>query len=155
MKGERIKVNSLAKIAEVVTKTKELFSEHKYVIVTFRIGKDRTVDQNALWFAMYKRIAQMTPIGTEDDARNYCKLHFGVAIMRRDDEAFRAGWDKVIRHLSYEEKLAMMGPNPLMGEDGFPVTRLFSRKQGIEFTDRIVAEFTGRGVFFDDLLKDE
>lgn len=155
MKAEKIKVNSLPKIAEVVKQLTELFNNHKYVIVTLRIGKDRTLDQNALWFAMYKRIAQMTQIGTEDDARNYCKLHFGVAIMLRDDEEFRDGWYKMIRHLPYEEKLKLMGANPLLGPEGFPVTRLFNRKQGIEYTDRIVAEFSGRGVVFDDLLKDE
>lgn len=155
MKADKIKVNSLAKIAEVVKTLTELFNEHKYVVVSFRIGRDRTVDQNALWHKMYERIAQMSEIGDFDDARRYCKLHHGVVIMRRDDEAFRDGWNKYFLHLTYEEKLEMMGPCALFGPDGFPVTRLFNRKQGIDFTDRIVAEFSQRGVVFDDLLKDE
>ncbi|MNW18171.1 hypothetical protein D3C71_2176210 [compost metagenome] len=57
-----------------------------------------------------------------------------------------------MRHLTYAEKLDLMGENPLFGPDGFPVTRLFSRAQGIAYTDRIVSDFTERGVVFADLL---
>jgi hypothetical protein len=119
-----------------------------------RKGLDRTIDQNALWHLIYDRIAQMTDMGDMDDVRRYCKLHFGVVIMRRDDEEFRSGWNKFFLHLSYEEKLHLMGPCALFGPDGFPVTRLLNRKQGIEYTDSIVAEFSQRGVFLDDLLSD-
>lgn len=152
MKAERIKVNSQQKLSEAVAKLSSLFREHKYVVATLRIGKDRTVDQNALWFSMYERIASMTDMGETDDARKHCKLHYGVPIMRRDDDEFRDGWNRILLNLSYEEKLSLMGPCALFGPDGFPVTRLFNRKQGIEYTDKIVAEFSQRGVFFDDLL---
>lgn len=32
------------------------------------------------------------------------------------------------------------------------MTRLFERAQGIAYTDKIVSEFTAKGVFFGDLL---
>ena len=118
-------------------------------------GKDRTLDQNALWFAMYQRIAQMTEIGDVEDARRYCKLHFGVPIMRRDCPEFRDGWNRMFLHLTYEQKLELMGPCALFGPDGFPVTRLFDRAQGIAYTDQIVAEFSARGVVFSDLLGED
>lgn len=149
---EKVSVNSAAKLSEAIHKLTQLYRDKKFVVVSMRPGKERTLDQNALWFAMYQRIAQMTQIGDVDDARRYCKLHFGVPIMRRDCEEFRDGWNRIFLHLPYEEKLRLMGECSLMGPDGFPVTRLFNRKQGIEYTDRIVAEFAGRGVFFGDLL---
>jgi hypothetical protein len=152
MKSERLRINSKESLASAITKLGKMFAEHKFLVLSIRIGKDRTLDQNALFFALYERISSMTQIGTEEDTRKYCKLHFGVPIMRRDDEGFRAGWDELLLHLPYEKKLELMGACALFGPDGFPVTRLFGRKQGVEYTDAIAAEFAQRGVYFGDLL---
>lgn len=149
---DKISVNCQAKLSEAITKLSAMFRDKKFVVVSLRPGKDRTLDQNALWFALYQRIAQMTQIGDVDDARKYCKLHFGVQILLNEDDEFRIGWYRTMRHLTYAEKLDLMGGCSLFGPDGFPVTRLFSRAQGIAYTDRIVADFTERGVVFTDLL---
>lgn len=150
--ADRIAVNSSARLTEAISRLSAMFREKKYVVVSLRPGKDRTLDQNALWFAMYKRIAEMTDMGDAEDARRYCKLHFGVPIMRSADADFRDGWNRMFLHLSYEVKLSLMGPCPMFGPDGFPVTRLFERAQGVAYTDAIVAEFAEKGVVFDDLL---
>ncbi|MBX8534553.1 hypothetical protein K5D33_07420 [Pseudomonas cichorii] len=152
---EKISVNCQAKLAEAITCLTTMYRDKRFVVVSMRPGKDRTLDQNALWFAFYKRIAEMTQIGDASDARKYCKLHIGVQILLNDDADFQASWYRVMRHLPYEEKLAMMGDCKLFGPDGFPVTSLFNRAQGIAYTDRIVTEFTAAGVFFGDLLKEK
>lgn len=149
---EKISVNSTAKLSEAITKLTAAYRQHKFVVVSLRPGKDRTLDQNALWFSLYERIAQMTEIGDVEDARKYCKLHFGVPIMRNADADFRDAWNRLFLHLTYEQKLELMGPCAIFGPDGFPVTRLFDRAQGIAYTDKIVTEFTGWDVFFGDLL---
>ncbi|KQQ62955.1 hypothetical protein ASF66_00960 [Pseudomonas sp. Leaf129] len=149
---DKISVNSASKLSEAITKLSAMYRDKKFVVVSLRPGKDRTLDQNALWFAFYKRIAEMTQIGDAAEARRYCKLHIGVQILLNEDAEFQQAWYRVMRHLSYEEKLAMMGDCKLFGPDGFPVTSLFNRAQGIAYTDRIVAEFSGKGVFFGDLL---
>lgn len=149
---DKISVNSATKLSEAITKLSAMYRDKKFVVVSLRPGKDRTLDQNALWFSLYERIAQMTQIGDVDEARKYCKLHVGVPIMRAEDEEFRASWNRVLLNLPYETKLELMGPCPLFGPDGFPVTRLFSRAQGIAYTDRIVSYFSEKGVFFEDLL---
>lgn len=149
---EKISVNCQAKLSEAVTMLTRLYRDKKFVVVSMRPGKDRTLDQNALWFAFYKRISEMTQIGDPSDARKYCKLHHGVQILLNEDQDFQAAWYRVMRHLSYEEKLDMMGDCKLFGPDGMPVTSLFNRAQGVAYTDRILAEFTPRGVFFGDLV---
>lgn len=153
--SERISVNSAARLSEAITRLTAMYRERKYVVVSLRPGKDRTLDQNALWFAMYQRIAQMTQIGDVEDARRYCKLHLGVPIMRKASEDFRHAWNVSFLLLTYETKLELMGPCALFGPDGFPVTRLFDRAQGIAYTEKIAEEFTSRGVVFDDLLSGE
>ncbi|WLG54026.1 hypothetical protein PSH77_15105 [Pseudomonas extremorientalis] len=153
--SDKISVNCQAKLSEVITKISAMYKDKKFVVVTLRTGKDRTLDQNRLWFGMYKRIAEMTQIGDPADARRYCKLHFGVQILLNEDAGFQAEWYRVMRHLPYETKLAMMGECHLFGPDGFPVTSLFNRAQGINYTDRIAAYFAGQGVVFTDLLSKE
>ena len=152
---EKISVNSAARLSEAIHKLTQLYRDKKYVVVSLRPGKDRTLDQNALWFAMYQRIAQMTQMGDVEDVRRWCKLHLGVPIMRRSDVDFFNAWNRSFLHLTYEEKLHLMGPCNLFGPDGFPVTRLFDRAQGIAYTDQIVAEFSARGVAFSDLLGED
>lgn len=151
---ERISVNSAAKLSQAITMLTSMYREKKFVVVSMRPGKDRTLDQNALWFALYQRIAQMTGMDDVEDARRYCKLHFGVPIMRAADSDFREGWNRLFLHLDYETKIRLMGSCAMFGPDGFPVTRLFNRAQGIAYTDAIVAEFTEKGVVFEDLLSE-
>lgn len=153
--SEKVSVNSAAKLSEAITKLTAMFREKKYVVVSLRPGKDRTLDQNTMFFALYKRIAEMTEIGDIEDARRYCKLHYGVVIMRKESEDFRRGWNQMFLHLDYEQKLELMGPCAIFGPDGFPVTRLFNRAQGIAYTNQIVDEFRAKGVYFDDLLSEE
>ena len=149
---DKISVNSATKLSEAITALTALYRQSKFVIVSLRPGKDRTLDQNALWFTLYQRIAQMTQLGDVEDARRYCKLHIGVPIMRSANADFSNSWNRIFLRLDYETKLELMGPCSIFGPDGFPVTRLFSRAQGAAYTDQIVCEFTGKGVVFADLL---
>ncbi|MBK5343875.1 hypothetical protein JFU48_21100 [Pseudomonas sp. TH49] len=153
--ADKISVNCQTKLSEAITRLSAMYRDQKFVVVSLRPGKDRTLDQNRLWFAMYKRISEMTQIGDPADARCYCKLHIGVQILLNEDAGFQAEWYRVMRHLSYEAKLALMGECKLFGPDGFPVTSLFNRAQGVAYTDRIVARFAQQGVYFDDLLSQE
>ena len=153
--ADKISVNSATRLSEAISKLTEMYRSHKFVVVSLRPGKDRTLDQNRLWYAIYKRISEMTQIGDPSDARRYCKLHHGVTILLNSDPDFQAAWYRVMRHLSYEEKLEMMGDCKLFGPDGMPITSLFNRAQGIAYTERIIEDFTKNGVFFGDLLGEE
>lgn len=153
--ADKISVNSATRLSEAISKLTEMYRAHKFVVVSLRPGKDRTLDQNRLWFSIYKRISEMTQIGDPSDARRYCKLHHGTQILLNTDPDFQAAWYRVMRHLSYEEKLEMMGDCKLFGPDGMPITSLFNRAQGILYTERIIEDFTKNGVFFGDLLGEE
>jgi hypothetical protein len=63
-----------------------------------------------------------------------------------------ARWSRRPPSENTELRLAMIGGCKLYGPDGFRVTCLFNRAQGIQYIDRIVADFTVRGVVFADLL---
>jgi hypothetical protein len=112
--------------------------------VNVKKGKDRTIEQNKLQRLWMNEIAEQLGDDSPEGYRAYCKLHFGVPIMREEEE-FCAAYDKHIRPLPYETKLAFMAV-PL----DFPVTRLMTTKQKTAYLDAVHNEFTARGVRLTD-----
>lgn len=153
--AQRFVMNSIASVREVAGELLAMWHVHKYLVLSVRPGRDRSLEQNRLWRRMYDRIAAVTKQGTDEDAKAYCKLMCGVPIMRRDDEGFEAGWHQFFAPLTFEQQLFYMGANPLFGPDGFPVTRLFGTGQGREYTQRIADHYADQYVFFDDILEHE
>lgn len=114
-------------------------------IVTFEplssANRHRTVDQNSLQHKWHQEAAQQLREETAEGYRAYCKLHFGVPILRAEEPDFRAQYDEIIRPLPYEQKLALMKA-PI----DFPVTRLMSVKQKTAFLDEVCRHYMGLGV---------
>lgn len=146
-------INSDQSFTEAGQRLRKAYAEHKHLTLSVRPGLDRSAEQNRLWQAMYKRIAQSTEQGEPKEIWAYCKLMMGVPILRRDDERFAAGWDRYFAERPFSEMLFLMGANPLFGPDGFPVTRLFGTKQGVEYTEAILEYYEPKGVNFDDLMQ--
>jgi hypothetical protein len=102
------------------------------------VPENRSLDQNDMFYALYQQVAEQKDDESIRDVRRYCKLHFGVPILRASVPGFKAMYDKAIRdHLEYEEKLEAM--------DFLPVTRLMTKKQGTEYIDTIIREFSKQG----------
>lgn len=150
--------NSERTLHEAVNKLISTWNKNRYVRVTLTTGRDRSLDQNALWFAMYERISVSLGDGTAQDIahwRAYCKLLCGVPILQVSNDQFRNRWHQLVLSnpalQSWEAQINLMA-DPVFGQDGFPVTRLFTTKQGAEYTESIARHFSEQGVFFGDLL---
>ena len=104
-------------------------------------GIDRSLEQNRLQRKWLNEAAQQLKEYTAEDYRAYCKLHYGVPIRRATDEDFKEAYDRVIRPLSYEQKLEAMKV-PL----DFPVTRDMSVKEMTQYLDQVYQFFKGQGV---------
>lgn len=101
----------------------------------------RTGAQNSGTHVLYELIAQAL---LEDDAagwKRYSKLHFGVPILRAEDPQFRETYDKAIKGLPYETKLAVMAY--------FPVTSLMDKGQINRYIDALRAHFEPLGVMLE------
>lgn len=107
-------------IRQVCARIQRAFERFGRVSVTVRAGK-RSLDQNAVQHVWYLQVA--TALGQHPrEVQRYCKLHYGVPILRGEDDDFRAFYDKAIKaHLTYPEKLEAM--------DFVPVTRLMTPAQ--------------------------
>lgn len=111
--------------------------------VTVESGRKRSVEQNRLQRSIIQDIAEQLGDQTTEEVRARCKLQYGVPILRRDSEAFRAAYDKHIKALPYETKLAFMS-EPI----DWPVTRMMTVKQKTEYLDTVMRVHAEQGIVF-------
>jgi len=104
-------------------------------------GKHRTTDQNGLQRLWLNEAAEQFGDRTAEELRGMCKLQFGVPILRAENTRFCETYDRLIKPLPYETKLAYM-MDPL----DFPVTRLMSTSQKTKYLDAIQKHFLEQGI---------
>lgn len=132
-----IVINSAESLQTALGDLRTLWNQHKFLRVSVKAGKDRSIPQNALTHAWYAQIARELREDDELGWKCYCKLHHGVPIMRADDE-FRSTYDAVIKPLAYEQKLVAMRC--------WPVTSLMTKEQLSKYAQAVQADFMARGV---------
>lgn len=126
--------NSETSLQSMIGDLRELWSRHKFVKVTAKTGKARSLDQNAISHAWYEQLAREL---REYDALGYkcqCKLRLGVPILRAEDEQFREFYDHSLKWLSYEKKLAAM--------KFVPVTSIMTKPQLSQYLEAMQSEFS-------------
>lgn len=110
----QIIVNSEQSLQSAIGELRELFKTRKFFSFVVKFGKKRSNDQNAISHAWYEQVAREL---REDDAKavkRFCKLHYGVPILRAEDAEFREAYDSaILRTLSYEQKLQAMDVLPV------------------------------------------
>lgn len=116
---------------------------HRELPITVNIckGIKRSIEQNRLQRKWINAAAEQLDQSTPEELRGYCKLTFGVPILRLENEEFRRKYDENVRGLSYETQLAIM-TTPL----DMPVTRLMTTKQTKAYLDAIIRCFSELGV---------
>ena len=113
--------NSESALHKMIGDLRAMWQQHKYLKVKAQAGKKRSLDQNDISHVWYHQLALEL---REDDARGwkrFCKLHFGVPILRAEDSDFRAFYDAAVKDLEYEQKLQAM--------DFVPVTSIMTKPQ--------------------------
>lgn len=112
------------------------WKEKGYLNVKATTDRPRTLPANAISHVWYEQVARELGESTPASVKRFCKLHFGVPIMRREDETFRARYDEVIRPLPYELKIKAM--------DLLPVTSTMSTAQISEYLEEVREHYRGR-----------
>jgi len=106
------------------------------------VGEDSTHSQNALIWAIYRDIAEKTGNGVVE-TRRFCKLHFGVPILRANCPEFATIYDKVLKPQAYEAKMELM--------DWLDVTsaKEFNKKMASEYIETIIREYSEKGILIE------
>jgi hypothetical protein len=132
-------VNSEASLQWAIGELRELFKTRKYFSLKPKFGKGRTVDQNSISHAWYAQVARELREDNKRGVKRFCKLHFGVPILRAEDDEFREAYDSTVRKaLTYEQKLVAM--------DMLPVTSRMTTKQLSEYMVDVQDHYRARGV---------
>jgi len=123
------------------------FIQNQPLPFAMRVTKDskRSIEQNRLQFLWVKEASEQLQDHTPEQYRAYCKLHYGVPILRNDDDQFRTLYDEMIRPLSYENKLKLMSP-PI----DLPITSQMTVKQLTQYLNEVHAHFSSLGVVLTD-----
>lgn len=101
-------VNSLASLYDAIKILSDEWHKHKYLRISYKKGRDRSLDFNAQSHVWYAQLARELPDYDEKGWKRFCKLHFGVPILRAEDEEFREFYDLAIKGLTYEQKTQAM-----------------------------------------------
>lgn len=109
----------------------------KKVVVQF-VDEDRTLDQNALSFALYKQIASQINDQSVNEVRAECKLTVGVRLLMAADEGFADFCNAALKKLNYEQRLASM--------EYVPVTSLMGKKVFSEYLDEVIRKYSQQGL---------
>jgi hypothetical protein len=105
-------------------------------------GRDRTRDQNALQFLWAKEVADQLGDRTPSEVRHDWKLRHGVPILRESSAAFRDVYDKAIKPLPFEMKVAAMA--------FIPVTSEMKVRQMVQYLDTVQRECLEQGLRITD-----
>jgi len=106
------------------------------VCVAF-VASPRTVDQNTMFYALYRDIANQRQDMSIVDVRADCKLRYGVVIRKAADPEWARDYDRLIRPLDMQTKQLLMRE--------YPITREFTVAQGIEYIESILQDYTQQG----------
>ena len=120
----------------------ELGNMRQPFTVTVQRGKGRSMDQSALAWKWAAEIAAHFGDRTKNEIWAEMKLEIGVPLLREHDPEFREVYDKHIKPLTYEAKLALMQP-PI----DFPITRQMLAPVMSLFMDQVLQRWTREGVF--------
>jgi len=129
-------INSEDSLSDMIGILRHTFKEKKYFQVTVNDGKKRSLNQNAATHLWYAKVSREEREYTPEQVKNLCKLHFGLPILRADDEQYNEWCIKVIDPLPYESKIEAMRYTPC--------TSLMRTTQLSEFLEHIQQHYAGR-----------
>lgn len=136
-------VNSAESLQRAFGMLREDWEQYKFLRLSWKAGVDRSLPQNALTHAWYGQIARELREDDESGWKCFCKLHFGVPLLRAEDEEFRTFYDASIKALDYEQKLVAM--------KYVPVTSIMTRDQLSKYADEMQKHFASRGVLLESV----
>lgn len=128
--------NSKESLSNAIGEIRTAWDRAKFLRIVIKEGTGRSLSQSALSHVWYEQISRELREDTPLGIKCFCKLHYGVPIMRAEDEEFRTLYDSVIKPLSYEKKLEAMKV--------WPVTSLMNKDQLSQYLTAMQAGYAGR-----------
>lgn len=140
-------VNSEPMLSKVLGDLRQAWAANKWLRVRYTNSQPRSLDYNAQVHVWFQQIADELREDTVLSVKAECKLHFGVPILRAEDQDFRAFYDRALKHsFTHKEKLDLM--------KFVPVTSLMTQDQMKQFATAMQEHYAKRGVVLSYQSKD-
>lgn len=130
--------NSEPALSKMLGDVRELWQQHKYLRVSAKTGRARSLPQNAIQHAWYTQMAIEDRSMSQQEHIRYCKYTHGLPILCAEDAEYRAMCKRLLGPLDYECRMEAM--------DHFPVTRLFTKAQESAYLEAVQRDYGRRGV---------
>lgn len=104
-------------------------------------GSKRSNEQNRLQRKWCNEVAEQLDGWDAETVRGYSKLHFGVPILRAEDDEFCEKYDTIVKGMPYELKIQFM-KEPL----NLPVTSRMNVSQKTRYLDAMRLHWIAQGV---------
>lgn len=101
-------------------------------------GAKRSTEQERM-HRLWMRELEEQGDHTAEEYRGFCKLWFGVRLMKYQSEKWAEAYDRIVKPLDYEQKLALM-----MEPISYPLTSLMTSKTFTRYLDDVFHFWTGR-----------
>lgn len=129
-------VNNPDKLKNCLQWITSVCNQHHWVKVTVSVEK-RSLSKNALSHTWYNEIAGQLGEMTNAEVKAFCKLTFGVPILRQN-EKFDKFYSMFFSKLSYQKQLAAM--------KYLSITSIMDNAQMTNYMNNVSAHFTNRSV---------
>jgi hypothetical protein len=140
--AEPLIINSAESLSKAIGIIREEWHSARFLRVTIKKGKARSLDQNAISHCWYEQLGRELRENDTLGWRCFCKFTFGVPLLHSEDAEFRAFWDNAVRTVfSYEQKIEMM--------KFVPVTSLMSKPVISKYLEAMQAHFLKLGVMLE------
>lgn len=130
--------NSEPSLSKMLGDLRQLWGQSKYLIVSARAGKTRSIPQNAIQHAWYTQMALEDRSLSQIEHVRFCKYTYGIPILCADEPEYREKCRRLLGPLDYECRMEAM--------DHWPVTRLMTKAQESSYLEAVQSGYAKRGV---------
>lgn len=131
--------NSEPALHRMLGDIRQLWQENKFLRVAAKVGKARSIPQNAIQYAWYTQVALEDRSMSDVEHIRFCKFTFGLPILCAADPEYRAMCRRLLGPLDYECRQEAM--------DHFPVTRLMTKGQLSAYLEAMQGHYADKGVW--------
>ena len=129
-----MRVNTEQLLDSHIQNAKMMFELHKDITCdAIKTPKRRSLPQNAISHKWYAELAAQGDM-TFDEYKTYCKYKFGLSIMLEGDDIQKASFQRVMKSISYEDRLAIVSK--------MSVTSTFKKVEMTKYLDEIQRHFS-------------
>ena len=135
---QKLIVSNQESLEGLVRQLHAAMGEHAQLVTFAPLNGKRGLPSNALSHIWYAYAEECKGDEFEDDIKCFCKLNYGVPILRKEDQEFNRFYNMALFNKTYEQKIESM--------KFVPITSRMTKDQMNRYMTRMQVEFANMGI---------